>query len=120
MKVRSPQASRSLGRLDMITNDDFMAPNAIDSSMISPTTDAEGAANTVTPVVPDHDVDDENRVELGRARQRQSLVVPHDHFGQAGATCEAVSHAAAADALVWHRVHGAYQEGLVWRDPATV
>ena len=37
MKMRSPQASRSLDRLDVITNDDFMAPNAIDSSMISPT-----------------------------------------------------------------------------------
>ena len=90
MKMRSPQASRSLGRLDMITNGGFLAPNAIDSSMISPTTDAEGAANTVTPAVPDHDVDDENRVELGRARQRQSLGVPHDHPGLAGATCEAV------------------------------
>ena len=58
--------------------------------MISPTTDAEGAANTVTPAVPDHDVDDENRIELGRARQRQSLGVPHDYPGLAGATCEAV------------------------------
>ena len=103
----------------MITNDDFMGPNAIDSSMISPTTDAEGAANTVTPVVPDHDVDDENRVELGRARQRQSLVVPHDHPGLAGPSCEAV-RAAGADALLWHRVRGAYQEGLFWHDPATV
>ena len=93
MKLRSPQASRSLGRLDMITmitKDDLLAQNAIDSSMISPTTDAEGAANTVTPAVPDHDVDDENRVELGRARQRQSLVVPHDHPGLAGPSCEAV------------------------------
>ena len=64
MKMRSSQASRSLGRLDMITNDGFLAPNAIDSSMISPTTDAEGAADTVTPAVPDHDVDDENASNL--------------------------------------------------------
>ena len=27
---------------------------------------------------------------------------------------------AAADALVWHRVHGGYQAGLVWHYPATV
>ena len=78
MKMRSPQAFRSLGRLDMITKDDILAPNAIDSSMVSPTTDTEVPPSTVTTAVPDHEVDDENRVELGRTRRRQSLVVPHE------------------------------------------
>ena len=35
MKMRSPQESRSLGRLDMNKNDDFLAPDAIDSSMVT-------------------------------------------------------------------------------------
>ena len=90
MKMRSPQASQSLGRLDMITNDDFLAPDAIDSSMISPTTDAEGAANTVTTTVPDHDVDDETGDELARTRRRHSQDTSHDHPRLAGPTCEVV------------------------------
>ena len=90
MKMRSPQASRSLGRLDMITIDDLLAPNAIDSSMVSPTTDVEGAADTVTTAVPDHDVDDENGDELARTRRRHSQDTSYDHPGLAGPTCEVV------------------------------
>ena len=86
MKMRSPQASRSLGRLDMITKDDVSAPNAIDSSMVSPTTDVEGAADTVTTAVPDHDVDDENGDELARTRRRHSQGTSYDHAGLAGPT----------------------------------
>ena len=90
MKMCSPQVSRSLGRTKTITKVDFLARKAIDSSMVSPLTHTEGLPSSVSAAVPDHDIDDENRVELGRARQQQSLVVPHDHPGRAGVTCEAV------------------------------
>ena len=90
MKMRSPQASRSLVRTKAITNDRFLAPNAIVSSMVSPLTHMEGAADTVTTAVPDHDVDDDNGDELARTRRRHSQDTSYDHPGLAGPTCEVV------------------------------
>ena len=48
------------------------------------------ATEHVAAPVSNHDVDDENRIELGRTRRLQSLVVPGDHPGLAGTKCEAV------------------------------
>ena len=90
MRMRSPQASRSLGRFNTITKVDFLAPDAIDSSMVSPTTDTEVPPSTVTTAVPDHDVDEENGDELARTRRRHSQGTSYGHPGLAGPTCEVV------------------------------
>ena len=58
--------------------------------MVSPLTHTEGLPSSVTSVVQESDVDDDNGNELARTRQRHSPGVWHDHPGLAGATCEAV------------------------------
>ena len=88
--MRSPQSSRSLVRTKAITNDRFLAPNAIVSSMVSPLTHMEGAAEHRSASVSDHDVDDDNGDELARTRRRHSQGTSYDHPGLAGPTCEAV------------------------------
>ena len=80
--------------------------------MVSPLTHMEGAAKHRSASVSDHDVDDDNGDELARTRRRHNQGTSYDHPGLAGPTCEAV-HRCRGDALVWHRVHGAYHAGLV-------
>ena len=88
--MRSPQVSRSLGRSDTIINVCFLGRDAIDSSMISPLTHTEGAAEHRSASVRDQDVHDENGNELARTRRRHSPGTSYDHPGLAGRTCEAV------------------------------
>ena len=88
--MRNAQVSLSLVRTNTITNDDFPSSDATVSSVCSPTTDTDGATEHVAAPVSNHDVDDENRIELGRTRRLQSLVVPGGHPRLAGTTCEAV------------------------------
>ena len=90
MKMRSPQSSRSLVRTKAIKNDRFLAPNAIVSSMVSPLTHTEGAAERLSASVGDQGVDNENGDELARTRLQHSVHTWHGHPGPAGATCEAV------------------------------
>ena len=86
----SPQVSRSLGRSETIINVCFLGRDAIDSSMISPLTHTEGAAEHLSASVRDQDVHDENGNELARTRRRHSLGTSYDHPGLAGRICEAV------------------------------
>ena len=88
--MRNAQVSLLLVRTNTITNDDFPSSDATVSSVCSPTTDTDGATEHVAAPVSNHDVDDENRIELGRTRRLQSLVVPGGHPRLAGTTCEAV------------------------------
>ena len=81
--MRSPQSSRSLVRTKAITNDRFLAPNAIVSSMVSPLTHMEGAAEHRSASVSEHDVDDDNGDELARTRRRHSQGISYDHPGLA-------------------------------------
>ena len=88
--MRSPQVSRSLSRSETIINVCFLGRDAIDSSMISPLTHTEGAAEHLSASVRDHDVHDENGNELARTRRLHSPGTSYDHPGLAGRTCEAV------------------------------
>jgi hypothetical protein len=59
--------------------------------------------SAVTASVSEHEDDDENELDLGRTRRRQSTVVPHDYTEPSGAICAAVrrrgGHAAVAPRL---------------------
>ena len=90
MRMRSPQVSRSLGRTKTVMNVCCLGRNAIDSSMVSPITDTEGAAEHRSASVCRHGVDDENGDEPARTRRRHSPGTSHDHPGLARPTCEAV------------------------------
>ena len=90
MRMRSPQVSRSLGRTKAVIHVCFIGRNAIDSSMVSPITDTEGAAEHRSASVCRHGVDDENVDEPARTRRRHSPGTSHDHPGLARPTCEAV------------------------------
>ena len=80
--MRSPQVSRSLDRSEGIINVCFLGRDAIDSSMISPLTHTEGAAEHRSTSVGDQDVLFENGDELARTRWRHSLLIWHDHSGK--------------------------------------
>ena len=58
--------------------------------MVSPLTHTEGLRHSVTSVVQEKDVDDDNGDEPLRTRRRHSLGTWHDHSGLPGVTCEAV------------------------------
>ena len=90
MEMHSPQVSRSLDRTEAVINVCFIGRNAIDSSMVSPITDTEGAAEHRSASVGRHGVDDDNGDEPARTRRRHSPGTSHDHPGLARPTCEAV------------------------------
>ena len=58
--------------------------------MVSPLTHTEGLPSSVTSVVQEKDVDDDNGDEPLRTRRRHSPDTWHYHSGLPGVTCEAV------------------------------
>ena len=76
MRMCSPQVSRSLVRTKTIINVYFLGRDAMDSSIVSQTTDTVVPPSTVIAHVSNHDADDENGNELARTRRRH-LVRAH-------------------------------------------
>merc|ERR1712185_677573 len=90
MRMCSPQVSRSLVRTKTIINVYFLGRDAMDSSIVSQTTDTVVPPSTVMAHVSNHDAHHENGDESSRTRRRHSLGTSHDHPGLAQPTCEAV------------------------------
>ena len=88
--MRSPQASRSIVRVEWLIKVYFLYRKAIDSSMVSPLTHTEGLPSCGTRVEEERDVHDDNGNEPLRTRRRHSPDTWHDHFGLPGVTCKAV------------------------------
>ena len=73
MKKCSPQVSRSLVRTKTIINVYFLGRDAMDSSIVSQTTDIVVPPSTVMAHVSNHDAHHENGDDSSHTRRRHSL-----------------------------------------------